>query len=459
MRLSDYTREYKAIFRLGVPITVAQLGMTLQGLADTIMVGRHSAEELAAAGFVNAIYLLAILLLLGYSQGAISRIGSLYSRGRHRDIVGVLKSSIFADGAQCLVITSLMLLFYFLLPYMGQDARLLPYMQSYFLILLPSLPFFTMASVFKPFSDSINDTQTPMWIMLASNVWNIFFNWVLIYGHLGFPEMGIDGAGWATLTSRLFMAVLYYIIFFGTRRYERYRACWREVRASWSEAWQLNRLGWPIAIQMGMETASFSLVTIFLGWGGDGWDGVTALAAHQIVLQLSSFIFLFYIGVSSAVAIRVSNYHGMSDLHGVRRAADAGYHLILLLGIVLSIMAFACRHEVTAWFIESDDPDLLARVSAIVASMAYPLILYQLGDGIQANYVHALRGFGDVKVLMGYSALAYLVISLPLSYLFGVVFDGGAFGVWMGFPFGLSTAAVLFFLRFRKVTRLRHLHG
>lgn len=452
MTLQLYPQQYKALLRLGIPITIAQIGFMLQGLADTLMVGQHSAQELAAAGFVNSLFLLAILLTLGFSQGAVALIGSLYSQGRQRDITSMLKSSIVIDFAHSLGITLLMVALYFALPYMRQDPQLIPMMQRYYLILLPSLCIYGVVNAFKPFFDSINDTRTSMWILLIGNLWNILFNWLLIYGRWGFPELGIEGAAWATTSSRVVMLLLFAAVFAFSHRYDAYRRHWHEVSTSAANLKELNRLGWPISIQMAMEMASFSGVSILLGWGGEGWDGVTALSAHQVMLQLANFVYMFYLGIGSAIAIRVSNYRGLNDILGVRQAANAGYQLILLSGIICGTLAFGFRHDITAIFISQEDPLLFQRVSDTVAIMAYPLILYQFGDGMQTAYVNALRGFGDVKVLMTYSFLAYIVISIPLSYLFGIVMNGGAFGIWMSFPFGLTTAAILYFRRFRKVT-------
>lgn len=449
MNLSNfyYPKEYKTLFRIGVPITVAQLGLTLQGLADNVMVGQHSTEELAAAGFVNNLFMLIILLNLGYSMGAVSQIGARYTQHRFGEIVSILKSSFFANGVQCLLLMAVMGICFFALPYLGQPAELLPLMKPYFLISLFSLPFLAFSSTFKQFTDSITQTMVSMTIMIIGNVWNIIFNYLMIFGKYGFPEMGIEGAAWATFSSRLVMLILYVLAFFFLPRFKEYSHLWREHKATVKEALLLNRLGWPIAIQMGMETAAFALVAIPLGW-----MGTTALAAHQVMINVSSLIFLFYIGVGSAVSIRVSNYHGLRDNQGVRHAAHAGYQMIFVLGVILSGLAIIFRNDIGGWF--TDSPE----VSDVVASMMLPLILYQLGDGVQANYVNALRGLGDVKKLMKYSFIAYIVVSLPLSCLFGVVMEGGAFGIWMGFPFGLSMAAIFFLRRFLKVTRI-HSNG
>lgn len=440
---------------LGVPIMIAQIGFTLQGMADTIMVGQHKAEELSAVGFVNSILVLAIMLVMGFSQGAVSLIGSLYTQGKKAEIMEVLKSSLVADALQAAIVTAVTTVIYFCLPWMGLDPELLPLMQRYYLILLPSLPLLALGSAFKPFCDSINDTKTSMWILLIGNVWNILFNWLLIYGRpeLGIPEMGIDGAAWATASSRLVMLVLFVSVVFGTKRYESYIRYWKDARVSWQRVKHLNRLGWPIGIQMSIEIAAFAGASLLLGWGGKTWDATTSLAAHQVMISLANLIYMFYVGTGTAIAIRVANYHGLNDMQGVKASAHAGYQMILTMGIIASIVVYGFRHDISALFISADNAAILDKVSDIVAATALPLVLYQFGDGMQTAYVNALRGYGDVKVLMKYSFLAYIVISIPLSYVFGILCDWGCFGIWMGFPFGLTTAAILYFLRFKKVCK------
>ncbi len=436
-----YPQEYKALIKLGIPITIGQVGLTLQNLADNVMVGQHAKEELAAAGFINNMFVLALLLTMGYSIGAVSQIGASYSRGDKGRCVEVLKSSVVTDFLQGMLVCLTLVGLYFALPYMGQPEELLPLMRPYLLIQIASLPFMFTAGAFRQFTDSINDTSVAMAAMLVGNVWNVIGNWLLIFGNLGFPEMGIEGAAWATFSSRVVILLITLGVCALRPKYKEYREHWRTRRANRADMLLLNRLGWPIAIQMGMEVASFSLVAIFLGW-----MGTDVLAAHQVMISICNLIFMFYIGVSSAVAIRVSNYNGLGDMRGVRHASFAGVEIIYVIGLVLSCVAFALRHKMSLLF-TSD-----AEVAAIVASLAVPLVLYQFGDGTQVTFANALRGLGDVKKLMKYSFIAYIIISLPMSYLLGVVLDWKAFGIWMGFPFGLTTAGLLYFRRFLKVS-------
>lgn len=437
-----FPTEYKAILRLGLPITIGQLGLTMQNIADNIMVGQHSTEELAAAGLVNNLFILAILLAVGYSIGAVSQIGALYSQNNKSKIVEVLKSSIVADSIQGIIILAVLVGLYFALPYMNQPDELMPLMQPYLLIQILSFPFMFLANPFKQCTDSINDTSVAMTITLIGNIWNIVFNYLLIFGKFGFPEMGIIGAGWATASSRVVMFLLFVSVFFLRPKYKEYRQHWSTSHVSRQKVFLLNRLGWPIAIQMGMEVASFSLVAIFIGW-----VGTNHLAAHQVMLSISNIVFMSFMGFTNAVSIRVSNYNGLHDKQGVRHATFAGYEIVIALSAILSVFAYVFRFYLANLFTDN------AEVTEIVAVCVYALILYQLGDGMQCTFSNALRGLGDVKKLMQYSFIAYIIISIPLSYLFGIVMGGGTFGVWMGFPFGLTTAGFLYLRRFFKTTK------
>ncbi|MCF0175700.1 MAG: MATE family efflux transporter [Bacteroidales bacterium] len=437
-----YPKEYKTILKLGFPITIGELGFTVQGLADNVMVGHHSTNELAAAGFVNNFFLLTLLLTIGFAAGAISRMGALFSRGESRELVSVLKSSIVACVNQGLLVTSLLAVLYFCIPLMGQPEELLPLMKPYLLIQLASMPFIFLANPFKIFYECINETSVPMYVTMAGTIWNVFLNWVLIFGNLGFPELGLVGAGWATFSARLLMFILYSSVLLFSGKYRQYRELWKGTSLKRSEVRGLTKLGWPVAVQSAIEVASFTLVVVFIGW-----MGASHLAAHQVMCSLSNVVFMAFLGFSNAVAIRVSNHNGLGDMKAVREAAFAGYEIVLLISMVASTLVFLFRFRLADIFTDS------AEVSEIVALCVNALVLYQVGDGIQCTFCNALRGLGDVDVLIKYSFISYVLISIPLSYLFGIVLGLGTFGVWLGFPFGLSSAALFYLLRFLRHTR------
>lgn len=437
-----YKEEYGALIRLGLPVVVAQIGLTLQNVSDNIMVGRHSTEELAAAGFINNLFVFVMLLNQGFSMGALSQMGALYSQGNRSKIMSVLKSSLCIDMLQCAMLVLVLFGLYFALPMLGQPEELIPLMRPYLLIQIASLPLMALASCLKQMTDSINDTKISMYAMLAGNAWNIVFNYLLIFGKCGFPEMGIIGAAWATFSSRLLILIIVLVTVFCTKRYHLYMCHWQEARASWAEMRRLNRLGWPIAIQMGLECASFSLVAIFLGW-----IGTNALATHQVMNNVACIIYMIYIGIGTAVSIRVSNHNGLGNMAGVRRATWAGLEMILCVGIVLTTLLTINIRQISLFFTPS------VEVAAMVSMMVWPMVFYQLGDSTQTVLANALRGLGDVQCLIPYATIAYIVVSIPLSYIFGIQLELGAFGVWLAFPFGLTTAAVLYWRRFARTTK------
>lgn len=437
-------RPYLTLLSLGLPIVIGQIGVIILGFADTLMIGHHSTTELAAASFVNNMFNLAIIFSTGFSYGLTPIVGSLFGQGRHPEAGEALRNSLAANTLMALLVCLVMGTLYLNLDRMGQPEELLPYIRPYFLVLLASLPFVLWFNGFKQFTDGVTDTKVSMWILLSGNVLNIAGNYLLIYGRLGLPEMGITGAGVATLVSRILMVAAYLALFFFTRRYTVYRRGFLTGRINRRDFIQLNRLGWPIAGQMGMETASFSFSAIMIGWLGS-----LQLASYQIMMSVSQVCFMMYYGMGAAVAVRISNFHGQNDLENVRRTARHGFHIMLALLVLTGIPIFLLRHHIGSWFTDSD------AVSLMVAQTILPFLLYQFGDALQINFANALRGIADVRPMLLYAFIAYFVISLPAGYLFGFVLDGGIVGIWLAFPFGLTSAGIMYWLRFHKKTRDR----
>ena len=434
--------HYKALLKLGIPIVIGQLGMIVLGFADTLMIGHHSTEGLAAASFVNNMFNLVIIFATGFSYGLTPIVGSLFGSGKQEAVGRTLKNALWANGLMGILLTALMTLLYANLHRLGQPEELLPLMRPYYLVLLASLIPAMLFNAFKQFADGITDTQTPMWLLIGGNALNILGNWMLIYGHLGFPEMGLLGAGIATLSSRIIILLVFIGIFLVSKRYHIYRAGFLQGKLNKPDFLQLNKLGWPVALQMGMETASFSLATIMVGW-----LGAMALAAHQVMMTIGQLGYMMYYGMAAAVAVRVSNFHGQRDTEGVRHSSSAGFHLILLMAVMVSIPLLLLRHQIGGWFTDN------AEVTLMVASLIIPFIIYQFGDGLQCTYSNALRGIADVKPVMYIAFIAYFIISLPAGYLFGFVFDWGLTGIWLSFPFGLTSAGLMFYFRFRHQIR------
>ena len=418
---------------------MGQMSTIVMGLADTLMVGHYGTNELAAAGFVNNILGLLVIGGMGFSYGITPVVGALLGEGRLHDIAGKLKNGIFACSGVGLLMMLLAGLLLATLPWLGLPQELLPLVRPYLLMLLLSLLPLMAFNAYKQFSDGIQDTSMPMWIILVANIFNIFGNWVLIFGHCGLPELGLFGAGLATLMSRLLQLVLMASVFHLTKHYDLYRKDFPESRINKTDQGELHRMGWPVALQLGMEAASFSFSAIYVGW-----LGATALAAHQIMITISQLFFMLYYGMSAAVAVQVSYYRGANEMEQTRKVAASGLHLCWLIALIEGIPLLLLRNKVGMLFTNNTE------VVALVALITVPFLIFQFGDALQSTYSNALRGIARVKAMIWIAFVAYIVISLPLGYIFGFVCGWGLVGIWMAFPFGLTTAGLLYYKEFRN---------
>lgn len=430
--------HYKALLHTGLPIMAGQMGTILMGLADTLMVGRYGTAELGASGFVNNVMGLAFIIGLGFSYGLTPVVGRLMGEGRRELVAGKLKNSLVANCQQCLLMMGLLLVLYFHLHRVGLPSELVPLTKPYFLMLWASLLPQMAFNALKQFSDAIQHTRIPMWVMLGSNALNVALNVVLIFGLCGLPEWGLLGAGVATLVSRVAQLVALWAAIRCMPCYRPYAQHFSQARLGLRQLSELHRMGWPIALQMGMEAASFCLSAVYVGWLGS-----LELAAHEVTITVGQFFFMLYYGMSAAVAILVSHQRGAGHIDEARRVAADGFRLNLFTGALLLLPLWLLRERIGQWFTAD------AQVAAMVAALVTPLTAYQLGDALQCTYANALRGLADVKPLVWTALVAYFIISLPLGYGFAFSLGWGLTGVWWAFPFGLSAAGIMYFVRFR----------
>ena len=436
------TYYYKELLFIGVPVIIGQLGTIILGFADTLMIGRHGTAELAAAGFVNGVYGLLLLFYLGFSYGLTPIVGKLYGMGRKEEIGQKVKNSILANLLVGLLLVLLMVVLYVNIGSIGQPEELLPLIKPYFMVNLISVLFVGLFNTLKQFFDGIARTKVAMWVMLLGNVINIFFNWMLIYGVGPFPELGLLGAGISTLGSRIFMALALVAILLVGQRFEQYRVGIMEGKVDKDDFIELNRLGWPVALQLGMETAAFSLSAVMAGW-----LGTVSLAAHQVMITVSQLFYLVLSGLASAMSIRISHFVGQKDYEAVKANAADGFRLVLFIAAVMSVPVLLCRNYIGMLFSDS------VEVQQIVAMLVIVLIVYQFGDGLQYTFANALRGIACVRPMVLYAFIAYFVISLPLGYFLSFIMELHILGIWMAFPVGLTVAGILYWLRFRKELR------
>ncbi|MGI6242530.1 MAG: MATE family efflux transporter [Prevotella sp.] len=430
---------YAPIVKLGIPIVIGQIGTIILTFADTIMIGHHSTSELAAAAFVGQIFMLGILVAMGFAYGLTPLVGNSYGREETGRIGALVRNGLAANTMLAVLLMTVYTVLFFFIDKLGQPEELLPYMRPYYLVNLASLPFVCWFNVFKQTADGSTDTKTPMWILLSGNLVNIFGNWILIYGKLGMPELGILGAGLATLLSRILMMMAMAYVFFGSRRYKPFARAFKQSRVTWADQLLMNRMGWPLGLQMGMESGAWSLCSVIVGW-----IGATSLAAHQVMLAISQLFFQIYYAISASVSIRISLFHGQREYDRIMPTAWAGFHLCCMVAVLVAIPVWVFRYDIGWLFADSEE------INILVAGAVLPLLIYQIPDGLQCVFSNALRGLSNVKPLMFVAFVAYFVGSIPLSYVFGIVMDGGLVGVWFACPVGLSIAAALYYYFFRR---------
>lgn len=435
-------RKIGEILKIGLPIMLGQACVIILAFADNIMIGWHSVDELAASSFVNNILNLLIMTELGFAAGMTPIIGSHNGRGDVASVGLTLRNGLVVNGLIGLASVVLLAVVYALLGHFGQEPKLLPLIRPYFVIVGISTLFSLGFNTLKQFTDGICRPVVSMVFLLLGNVVNIFGNWVLIYGKLGFPEMGLVGAGISTLFSRIliFAAFLLYILF--SKSLRQYARAIKEAVLSLAEMKSIFTVGYPVAIQMALETSSFTFAAVMAGW-----LGVIELAAHQVVITISQLFFLMMQGLSFALSILVSNACGRGDYKGVREYAGKGYGMIVCISATLSVLLYIFRYQAAGVF--TDSPE----VSAMAVSLFFVLFAYQFGDGLQLCFANVLRGLQDVKPIMKVAFVSYYIIAIPVAYLLGFKTSLGLLGIWLGFPVGLTIAGVFFFLRYRSDMR------
>lgn len=432
-------QKIREILRIGLPIMLGQACVIILAFADNIMIGWHSVDELAASSFVNNVMNLFILTELGFATGMTPMIGADNGTGNIKGIGITVKNGLMTNGIIGGISIILLTIIYFCLDHFGQAPELMPYIKPYFAIIGISTLFALGFNVLKQFTDGICRPMISMTLLMIGNLLNIFGNWVLIYGKLGFPEMGLTGAGISTLVSRALILLVFVVFIFKSKKMNEYARAIKEALLSRGEMKTVFKMGYPVGIQMALESSTFTFAAVMAGW-----LGVIQLAAHQVVITISQLFFLMMQGLSFAVSILVSNAFGRKDLGSVREYARKGYFMTLGISATLSVLLYCFRYQAAGIF--TDSPE----VSAMAVSLFFLLFAYQFGDGLQLCFANVLRGIQDVRPIMYAAFVSYYLIAIPSAYLLGFKTSLGIHGIWLGFPIGLTLAGIFFYARYRS---------
>ncbi|HVY75607.1 MAG TPA: MATE family efflux transporter [Puia sp.] len=440
---SIHITEAKNTVKLALPIILGELAQMSLHLIDTAMVGAISYKHLAAASLVmNAVnipFVLGIGMTISVSQMVSMANGRRDdNRVSHYLYNGFCLCTVFALLISFGLILSRRVLFH-----LGQDpevARLaFPFMLMVGISIIPMLLFMTL----KQFTDGLEYTRTAMILSLGALPLNAFLNWLLIYGHWGFPRLELVGAGWATLITRLVIFIILALIILRHGTFSRYMRISREQ-------WKLNRttlgellhIGVPSSLQLGLEVSAFAVSGIIIGT-----IGAAVQAAHQIALSCASFTFMVSMGLSQAGSIRVSNAYGRGEWRLIRIIGKTTLVTAFIYGSCCAIAFVIFRDRLPYLFNENPEVVRLATMLLLFAAV------FQISDSTQAIGAGLLRGIKDVKVPTAFVSIAYWAIGIPVGYLLAFRFRMEARGIWLGFIVGLTMASILLMIRFIRMSR------
>lgn len=450
MNITQYTSEFKYNWKLAAPVMLGMLGHTFVVFVDNIMVGQLGTAQLAAVSLGNSFMFIAMSIGIGFSTAITPLIAEADSSNNIQQARSTYKNGLFL----CTVLGIVLFLgIYFskpLLYLMKQPKEVvdlaIPYLDLVAFSLIPLVIF----QAIKQFSDGMSMTKYPMYAALLANIINIILNYVLIFGKLGFPEMGIVGAAYGTLVSRI---VMVFYLWFLLRYKERSAQIVKDIKFFLLDVLMIKKivnLGSLSAMQMFFEVAIFTSA-IWLS----GLLGKNPQAANQIALNLSSMTFMVAMGLSVASMIRVGNQKGLQNFKELRRIAFSIFFLGLILATVFAILFFIFHKSLPTIYVDLNDKvnyEDNMEVISIASKLLIAAAFFQISDSIQVVVLGALRGLQDVKIPTILTFISYWVVGFPVSYFLGKEEMYGSFGIWLGLLAGLTTASILLFIRFNYLS-------
>ncbi|MCY1280605.1 Multidrug resistance protein NorM [compost metagenome] len=449
-RIARIRRELRALLTLAAPIMIAQLAVTAMGFVDAVMAGRVSPRDLAAVALGNSIWVPVFLLMTGILLATTPKVAQRFGAGQPEQIgplvrqalwlalaVGLLAGALLALGAEPV------------LRLMKVDAELIAPSMGYLYGIAMGFPAVALYHVLRCFSDGLGRTRPSMLLAVSGLLLNIPLNYVLIYGHLGFPALGGVGCGWASGTVMwfMFLGMLGWV-----RRAPAYQSSRLFARFDWPQREPILRLlgiGVPIGIAVFAESSIFAVIALLIGG-----LGATVVAGHQIALNVSSLVFMIPYALSMAITVRVGQALGRREPREARFAAGVGIVAALAYACLSASLMLFGRHGIAS--IYSPDPQVIAVAATLMVFAA----LFQFSDAIQVSAAGALRGYQDTRITMLLTLFAYWGIGLPVGYALGLSdwfgAPSGPSGLWQGLIAGLTMAAAMLMVRLAGSAR-RHI--
>lgn len=436
-------KHFKPNFLLAYPVMLSMLGQVMTGVADSVMVGWTGALPLAASSFANVFYNIPLFFGVGVSYAITPLVAQAEGARDDSKIIAVLKNGSIINLLTGFVLVAIIFGIEPFMYKMGQPDDVvtlaLPYLSIVAVSIIPTMIFQT----YRQFAEGLQRTRVAMIIVVGSNLVNIALNYVLIFGNYGFPELGLNGAGWATLISKIIMAISMIVYVYFGRRYQPYRAGFSIGNYSQKLISKMLHIGVPSGSQYIFEAGAFGFSAIMMGW-----IGTTALAAHQIAINLATISYMTTSGLGAAATIRVGNFLGQHDKKNLRASAFAMIWMATGIMTLWALLFIFGKEFLPALYIDD------VAVIQLTASLMIIAAFFQLSDGIQVVTAGALRGLQDVKIPSLLIFVAYWIIALPLGYVLAFILNWEAIGIWIGLLIGLTITATAMVIRFNRLSRI-----
>lgn len=426
MNRSSDEGELRPMLRLAVPVVLAELGWFAMSIVDTVMVGPLGPAAIGAVGTGSILFMTLMVFGFGTLLALDTFVAQSFGAGRIDECHRWLFAGLQLAAVLAVVLMSVAGVGVWLLPAFGFHEDLLPALQAYVDVLIWSAPPLFAYVVFRRYLQAMNLVRPIMVALVAANIMNALANWVLVYGHWGFPALGVRGAAWATVVSRVALAAsLFGVVVYQER--ERPSGL-HDVPFAWDpdRMWRLFRLGWPAAVQITLEVGVFAAASALAGR-----IAPLAAAANQVVLNIAGAVFMIPFGLSSAAAVRVGQAVGRRDPAGMRRAGWMAVSLSCGVMTLSAVLFYTMPEQLIR--IYTRDPDVIA----VGVTVLFICAVFQLFDGLQTVTTGALRGLGDTRTPMVANLIGHWVIGLPAGYLLCFQRGWGVAGLWTGLSIGL----------------------
>jgi multidrug resistance protein, MATE family len=433
--------ENRRTAALALPIVAGFLGQMLMGVVDTVMLGRVGVVELAACAFANTVLSVPLVFGFGLLAAVSIEASHAYGAGRLSGAGEALRGGLVLAAGMGLAMGVGGHVVLPWLGWMGQPAEVVGAVGGYFTLCAWSFgPIFATGAA-KNFSESLGRPWPPFWIMIGGVLLNVGLNWVFIFGNLGAPRMGLDGAGLATLLARVATMAGMGVYVMADRGIAPALPV-RWIGGGLAVARRLLGVGLPTGGLNLCEVSGFAFGSLMMGW-----LGVVELAAHQVALTCAATTFMVPLGLGQAACVRVGHARGAGRCGELPAIVGGVLGMTAGVGVCFAAGYLLCGGWIAGWF--SAD----AAVVGLAARLLMLAGLFQVFDGVQIVSAGALRGYADTRVPFLIGLVAYWGVALPVSWVAAFRLGFGAEGIWAGFVAGLLVAAVAQAWRLARRTR------